>query len=395
MTRVGVVEAGNLKRFSGTGIDHARAFASMAGSLDMIVPFRIFRSASDTFRYPDESGFNTAAEPLKVRGFLPAEEAAGTRPPRGTGAAGAPSSGRRGRGTAAARRQTSGRSTPPGARPGCGVQAGRQAQCAPPGRKAGPMSSGLAFTSVGRPIWFWIRIDGCGADGLGVRAWRRRGLDTHRSHPPPLGRRLGVGPREVRSGRENTGRHRACTCPRARHPCIFHLAADRRQDPAHRQRRPKRHPAARGPSRRSHPGQHHRFHPPWRLRRSVDPFLGGCHRRRESWFDPRATRCDNLFQAARPFASPGAGQAFSAARCGLSGCLLGYQIGRMGRSGPMIPPVSTKCVMRPGGNPSRSTGPPQIQEKSRPWYRSLISGRRAEHRFGKPDRGACPSPLTV
>lgn len=67
MTRVGVVEAGNLKRFSGTGIDHARAFASMAGSLDMIVPFRIFRSASDTFRI--------AADPLKVRGFLPAEEA--------------------------------------------------------------------------------------------------------------------------------------------------------------------------------------------------------------------------------------------------------------------------------------------------------------------------------
>ncbi len=75
MTRVGVVEAGNLKRFSGTGIDHARAFASMAGSLDMIVPFRIFRSASDTFRHPDESGFNIAADPLKVRGFLPAEEA--------------------------------------------------------------------------------------------------------------------------------------------------------------------------------------------------------------------------------------------------------------------------------------------------------------------------------
>ena len=75
MTRVGVVEAGNLKRFSGTGIDHARAFASMAGSLDMIVPFRIFRSASDTFRYPDESGFNIAVDPLKVRGFLPAEEA--------------------------------------------------------------------------------------------------------------------------------------------------------------------------------------------------------------------------------------------------------------------------------------------------------------------------------
>jgi hypothetical protein len=75
MTRVGVVEAGNLKRFSGTGIDHARAFASMAGSLDMIVPFRIFPSASDTFRHPDESGFNIAVDPLKVRGFLPAEEA--------------------------------------------------------------------------------------------------------------------------------------------------------------------------------------------------------------------------------------------------------------------------------------------------------------------------------
>ena len=75
MTRVGVVEAGNLKRLSGTGIDHARAFASVAGSLDMIVPFRIFRSASDTFRYPDESGFNIAVDRLKVRGFLPAEEA--------------------------------------------------------------------------------------------------------------------------------------------------------------------------------------------------------------------------------------------------------------------------------------------------------------------------------
>ncbi len=50
MTRVGVIEAGNLKRFSGTGIDYARAFASVAGSLDMIVPFRIFRCASGAFR---------------------------------------------------------------------------------------------------------------------------------------------------------------------------------------------------------------------------------------------------------------------------------------------------------------------------------------------------------
>jgi len=75
MTRVGVVEAGNLKRLSGTGIDHAQAFASVAGSLDMIVPFRIFRCASGLFRYPDESGFTTAVEPLKVRGYLPAEEA--------------------------------------------------------------------------------------------------------------------------------------------------------------------------------------------------------------------------------------------------------------------------------------------------------------------------------
>ena len=47
----------------------------MAGSLDMIVPFRIFRSTSDTFRYPDDSGFNIAVNPLKVRGFRPAEEA--------------------------------------------------------------------------------------------------------------------------------------------------------------------------------------------------------------------------------------------------------------------------------------------------------------------------------
>lgn len=76
MTRVGLVEAGILKRLSGTGIDHARAFASVAGSLDMIVPFRIFRCASGLFRYADESGFNTAVDPLKVRGFLPVEEAA-------------------------------------------------------------------------------------------------------------------------------------------------------------------------------------------------------------------------------------------------------------------------------------------------------------------------------
>ncbi len=82
MTRVGVVEAGNLERLSGTGIDPARAFASVAGSLDMIVPFRIFRCASGLFRYPDESGFNTAVEPLKVRGFLPVEEAAERVRPR-------------------------------------------------------------------------------------------------------------------------------------------------------------------------------------------------------------------------------------------------------------------------------------------------------------------------
>ena len=43
MTRVSLDEADDLKQLSGTGIEHARAFASMAGSHDMIVPFRIFR----------------------------------------------------------------------------------------------------------------------------------------------------------------------------------------------------------------------------------------------------------------------------------------------------------------------------------------------------------------
>ncbi len=43
MTRGGLEEAAELKRLSGTGSDHDRAFAGMAGSHDMIVPFRIFQ----------------------------------------------------------------------------------------------------------------------------------------------------------------------------------------------------------------------------------------------------------------------------------------------------------------------------------------------------------------
>jgi hypothetical protein len=50
MTRGGLKKAAERKRLSGTGIDHVRAFAGMAGSRDMIVPFRIFQRASCSFR---------------------------------------------------------------------------------------------------------------------------------------------------------------------------------------------------------------------------------------------------------------------------------------------------------------------------------------------------------
>ncbi len=68
-----------------------------------------------------------------------------------------------------------------------------------------------------------------------------------------------------------------------RHPGVFHLAADRRQDRPDRQGRPKCHAPPCGPSRQSHPGQNHRFHPPWRIRRSLSPsFTREPNRRRES-----------------------------------------------------------------------------------------------------------------
>ena len=104
-------------------------------------------------------------------------------------------------------------------------------------------------------------------------------------------------------------------------------------------------------------------------------------------------RIRQAFQAARPFASSGAGQAFSAARCGRRASSIGYQIGRITRSSPMIPPVSTKCVMRAGA--IHRARPVLRKSRRRAGSRSLISGRRAEHRFGKPDRAHLPLPLAV
>jgi hypothetical protein len=100
---------------------------------------------------------------------------------------------------------------------------------------------------------------------------RRRRLDTHRPHPCPLRRRLGIGPGEVRSGREILNVIVHIPARWQGHAGIFHLAADRGQDPARRQRCPKRHASPRGPSRRSHAGQPHSFHPPWHIRRSLGP----------------------------------------------------------------------------------------------------------------------------
>jgi hypothetical protein len=98
---------------------------------------------------------------------------------------------------------------------------------------------------------------------------RRRRFDTHGPHPRPLSRRLGVGPGEVRPGREILNVVMHILARRQGHARVFHLAADRGQDPAHCQRRPERHASRRGHSRCFCAGQPHCFHPPWRLRRTL------------------------------------------------------------------------------------------------------------------------------
>jgi hypothetical protein len=251
MTWVGLVEAGNLKRFSGTGSDHARAFASMAGSLDMIVPFRIFRSASDS-RFGVSSRRRRCRYPSTTRH-------------RGCWCS---NSGRRGKGTAAARRKISGRH---GAGGQTGLRWSRQsARHRRSARTQGRTNVKRAHVDVGRPTHLVLkRVEGSGTRRLDKRTRRGRGLDAHRPHPCPLRGGLGVGPGEVRSGREVLNVIVHVLARGQGHARIFHLAADRGQDTARRQRRPERHPATRGTSRRSHAGQPHCFHPPCRLRRSL------------------------------------------------------------------------------------------------------------------------------
>ena len=139
------------KRFSGTGIDHARAFASMAGSLDMIVPFRI----PDPRQIRSVTPMRVASTSRLIRsrfGVSLRRRRRRIRPPPGTG-------GRvlqlRAEGQGHRRRQEEDfrGARRGGPDRGAVAQAVRQAQ-APPGPKAGPMSSGLMLTSVGRPIWF-------------------------------------------------------------------------------------------------------------------------------------------------------------------------------------------------------------------------------------------------
>jgi len=172
-----------------------------------------------------------------------------------------------GRGTAA-RRQTSGRH-------GTGGQTGRR------GRRRSARTQARtnvkrAGVDVGRPTHLVLkRVDGSGTHGLNERTRRCRRLDAHRPHPCPLRGGLGVGPGEVRSGREVLNVIVHVLARRQGHARIFHLAADRGQDTAHRQRRPERHPATRGTSRRSHAGQPHCFHPPGVFDGPSDPFLKG------------------------------------------------------------------------------------------------------------------------
>jgi hypothetical protein len=103
----------------------------------------------------------------------------------------------------------------------------------------------------------------------GSRARRRRRLDAHRAHPRSLRRRLRVRPGEVWARLEVLNVVVHVPARRQRHTCVFDLAADRSHDPAQSQRRPKRRATPLGPSRRSHAGQPHCFHPPWHLRRSL------------------------------------------------------------------------------------------------------------------------------
>jgi hypothetical protein len=121
------------------------------------------------------------------------------------------------------------------------------------------------------------------------RAWRGRGLDPHRSHPSPLRCRLGIGPGEIRTGRQVLDVVVHVSARWQCHAGVFHLASDRGQDHAHGQRRPLRHAPSRGPSRRSLAGQPHCLHPPWRIRRPLGTVLRGrTYRRRgvHSWSRP-------------------------------------------------------------------------------------------------------------
>jgi hypothetical protein len=74
-------------------------------------------------------------------------------------------------------------------------------------------------------------------------------------------------------------------------------------------------------------------------------------------------RLRQTVQVARPVASLAAGLLGRTVRS--SGFLLGYGIGRIGRSGPMIPAVSTKCVLTAGRvDPGRPVLRPRKEESA-------------------------------
>jgi hypothetical protein len=86
---------------------------------------------------------------------------------------------------------------------------------------------------------------------------------AHRRHPRPLRRGLRVGPREVRARCEVLHVVVHILARRQRHPGVFHLATDRREQPADGQPGPERQAPASMATRRSLAGRDHRYHPPW------------------------------------------------------------------------------------------------------------------------------------
>jgi hypothetical protein len=119
------------------------------------------------------------------------------------------------------------------------------------------LCAGYVLTPL-EPAWWHTRRRQ--RPGHRVRAW----VDSLFSHPRPLGRGLRLSPRERRARWEVLHIVVHVLARWQSHTRVFHLAADRRQNPADGEPSPQRSTQAPlEPARQSLAGGAHRFDPPW------------------------------------------------------------------------------------------------------------------------------------